>query len=175
MKNWIPFSHQEYDQVWDRIYRDFKFKPSTSIFPSFQVSLPFITYDISDYLRDSIDLDVYDTLEDSADLDAYNDLEEQALDAFKTITSVDEYILALDWQHESYWVNPRLEFEKDEFGEWTIPIFPNGDYYLFIQKDFKWGYLKNPWEKSITIFGEEVIHAFDEHKPRMFHKILRQG
>lgn len=175
MENWIPFSHQEYDQIWDRIYRGFNFKPSTSIFPSFQVPHPFITYDISDYLRDSINLDAYDTLEDSADLDAYDDLEEQALDAFKELTSVDEYILALDWQHESYWVNPRLEFEKDEFGEWTIPIFPNGDYYFFIQKDFKWGYLGHPWEKSITIFGEEVINAFDEHKPRMFHKILRQG
>ncbi|GKW44564.1 DUF2716 domain-containing protein [Planococcus sp. NCCP-2050] len=163
MENWIPFSHQEYDQIWDRIYRDFKFKPSTSIFPSFQVPHPFITYDISDYLRDSIDLDTYD------------DLEEQALDAFKEITSVDEYILALDWQHESYWVNPRLEFEKDEFGEWTIPIFPNGDYYFFIQKNFKWGYLGHPWEKSITIFGEELINAFDEHKPRMFSKILRQS
>ena len=175
MENWIPFSHQEYDQIWDRIYRDFKFKPSTSIFPSFQVPHPFITYDISDYLRDSIDLDAYDTLEDSADLDAYDDLEKQALDAFKEVTSVDEYILALDWQHESYWVNLRLEFKIDEFGEWTIPIFPNGDYYFFIQKDFKWGYLGHPWEKSITIFGEELINAFDEHKPRMFRKILRQS
>lgn len=163
MENWIPFSHQAYEQIWDRIYRDFNFKPSTSIFPSFQVMHPFITYDISDYLRDSIDLDAYD------------DLEKQSLDAFKEITSVDEYILALDWQHESYLVNPHLEFEKDEFGEWTIPIFSNGDYYLFIQKDFKWGYLGHPWEKSITIFGEELINAFDEHKPRMFRKILRQS
>lgn len=163
MKNWVPFSRQEYEQIWDRIYRDFKFEPSISNFPPFQVPPPFITYDISDYFGDL------------ADLDAYDDLEEQALDAFKEITSVDEYILALDWQHKCYWVNPRSEFEKDEFGEWTIPIFPNGDYYFFIQKDFKWGYLGHPWERSITIFGKELINAFDKHKPRMFCKILRQG
>ncbi|NMH74024.1 DUF2716 domain-containing protein [Bacillus sp. RO2] len=163
MKNWIPFSDQEYDQIWDRIYRDIKFEPSLSNFPSFQVPYPFITYNISDYFGGS------------ADLDAYDDLEENALDAFIETTLVDEYILALDWQHECYWVNPRLEFEKDEFGEWTIPIFPNGDYYFFIQKDFKWGYLGNPWERSITIFGKELINAFEKHKPKMFHKILRQG
>lgn len=175
MENWIPFSNQKYDQIWDRIYRDFKFKPSTSIFPSFQVPHPFITYDISEYLRDPTDLDAYDTLKDSADLDVYDNLEKKALDAFKETTSVDEYILALNWQHQGYWVNPRLEFVIDEFGEWTIPIFPNGDYYFFIQKDFKWGFLGHPWEKSITIFGEELINAFNKHKPRMFRNILRQS
>jgi len=163
MRNWVPFSAQEYDQIWDRIYRDFKFEPSISKFPSFQVPHPFVTYDISNCFGDSVDLDAYD------------DLEEKAIDAFKETTSVDEYILALDLHHECYRVNPHLEFEKDEFGEWTIPIFPNGDYYFFIQKDFKWGYLGHPWERSITIFGEELINAFDKHKPRMFRKILRQG
>ncbi|ANU13035.1 hypothetical protein B481_0362 [Planococcus halocryophilus Or1] len=132
MGNWISFSHKEYDQTWDRIYRDFKFKPSISTFPSFQVPNPFITYDISEYFRNP------------ADLDAYDNLEEKALDAFKEITTIDEYILALDWQHEYYWVNSRLEFEKDEFEEWTVPLFPNGVYYFFIQKDFKWGYLGHP-------------------------------
>ena len=163
MKNWIPFSDQEYDQIWERIDRDFKFKPSISNFPSFHAPHPFITYDISDYFGDSADFNIYD------------DLEEKALDSFKEITLIDEYIMALDWQHECYWVNPRLQFKKDEFGEWTIPIFPNGDYYFFIQKDFKWGYLGHPWEKSITIFGKELINIFENHKPRMFRKILRRG
>ncbi|MFD0048180.1 DUF2716 domain-containing protein [Actinomycetes bacterium NPDC127524] len=163
MKNWISLSEQESDQVWDKIHRDFTFKPSTTKFPSFKAPVPFIKYDISGFYGES------------ADLDAYDDLEEKALIAFKEITLVDEYILALDWQHECYWVNPRLEFERDEFGEWNIPIFPNGDYYFFIQKDFKWGFLGHPWEKSITIFGKDLIEAFDKLKPRMFRKNLRQG
>jgi hypothetical protein len=162
MKNWVPFSEKEYDQIWERIYRDFKFEPSISEFPSFKVPYPFITYDVSDYFGESVDLDAYD------------DLEEKALLVFKENTSFNEYILALDWQHECYWVNPNVKFERDEFGEWIIPIFPNGDYYFFIQKDFKWGFLGHPWEKSITIFGKELINGFGKHKPRMFHKILRQ-
>ena len=163
MKNWIPFSNQEYNQIWDRIDREFNFVPSISKFSSFYIPHPFITYNISDYFEDVVDVNIYD------------DLEKKALDSFKEITLIDEYIMALDWQHECYWVNPHLEFKRDEFGEWTIPIFPNGDYYFFIQKDFKWGFLGHPWERSITIFGNELINAFENHKPRMFRKILRQG
>ncbi|AMX00325.1 DUF2716 domain-containing protein [Rummeliibacillus stabekisii] len=162
MRNWVPLSKKEYGQNWNRIYRDFKFKPSTSIFPSFNVPHPYITYNVSGYFGDS------------SDLSAYDDLEEKVLDVFKECTMLGEYILALDWQHECYWINPRLEFERDEFGEWAIPIFPNGDYYFFIQKDFKWGFLGHPWENSITIFGKELIDAFNKNKPRMFRKILRQ-
>lgn len=163
MRNWIPLSNREYENVWNKIYEDFNFEPSTSEFPSFQVPQPFITYDISDYFGYS------------EDLDAYDDLEDKALIVFQDNTAKEEYLLALDWQHECFWINPHLEFPKDEFGEWTIPIFPNGDYYFFIQKDFRWGYLGHPWERSITVFGADLIAAFEKHRPRMFKKVLRQG
>ena len=162
-ENWITLSSKEKDQIWNKVYKKFKFKPSVSKYPSFKVPQPFITYSVSDYVGDSIDLT------------AYNDLEEKALLAFKELTLSDEYILALDWQHECYWVNTHIPFEKNQFGEWTVPIFPNGDYYFFVEKDFKWGYLGHPWEQSITIFGEELISTFKNHRPNMFQKVLRQG
>ncbi|MBJ8110528.1 DUF2716 domain-containing protein [Bacillus cereus group sp. N6] len=158
MGNWMEYTDEEYDQIWDRIDSKLKFSPSDSIFPSFKVPSPFVTYDISHYFGESI-----------------NDLESKALQAFKKNTASNEYIMALDWQHECYWVNPHLEFERNEFNEWIIPVFPNGDYYFFIQKDFKWGYLGHPWEKSITIFGKELIESFERNKPEMFRNILRQG
>ncbi len=158
MKNWIEFTDKEDEQIWDKIYSELKFSPSLSIFPSFKVPSPFVTYDISHCFGESI-----------------NDLESKALQAFQEITASNEYIMALYWQHECYWVNPHVEFERNEFDEWIIPVFPNGDYYFFIQKDFKWGYLGHPWEKSITIFGKELIESFDRNKPKMFQNILRQG
>ena len=150
-------------RIWDKVYSDYEFSPSVSIFPSFKVPGPFITYDISHYFGELVDLNVYD------------ELEEKALKVFKENTASNEYMMALDWQHECYWVNPHLEFERNEFDEWMIPVFPNGDYYFFIQKDFKWGYLGHPWEESITIFGEELIESFERNKPEMFQNILRQG
>ena len=163
MDNWIPLSDQENKMIWKRIYKEFKFKLSISKFPSFKVPSPFITYDISHLFEEAIELSLYDAIE------------AEALNVFKDNTLANEYILALDWQHECYWVNPHLEFLKDQFGEWTVPIVPNGDYYFFIQKDFKWGLLGHPWEKSITIFGETLINAFNNQHSKVLRSVLRKG
>ena len=163
----MELSTIEYREVWDRIYDDFTFELSMSDFPSFQVSKSFITYDVSKYLNGSVGVDIYE--------DAYNDLEEKSLLVFQELTQRNEYMYALDWQHSCYWVNPCLEFSKNEFGEWTVPIFPDGDYYFFIQKNFEWGLLGHPWERTITIFGEKLIKVFEEYQPKMFQEIVRQG
>jgi hypothetical protein len=84
MKNWMEFTDKEYDRIWDRVYSDYEFSPSVSIFPSFKVPGPFITYDISHYFGESVDLNVYD------------ELEEKALQVFKENTASNEYIMALD-------------------------------------------------------------------------------
>lgn len=146
------------------LYRKFKFKPSITKFPSFKVPKPFIIYDISRYYNWLKELDEFKML--------YSNLEEKSLLAFQELTKEDEYFYALDWQHTCYWVNPFLEFPRDEFNEWLVPIFPDGDYYFFLQKEFKWGLLGHPWEKTIAIFGEDLIQAFEKHKPRMFNTIL---
>ncbi|MCA1032540.1 DUF2716 domain-containing protein [Bacillus timonensis] len=163
MENWISFSDIEYERVWNKVYEDFKFEPSISKFPAFHVPSPFVTYDVSNYFGACDDFSVYE------------ELEEKALIAFRANTLKEEYILALDWQHDCFWFNPHLEIEKDEFDEWKIPIFPDGDYSFFIQKDFKWGYLGHPWERSITVFGEELLASCKQNMPTMFRKVLRQG
>ena len=133
MKNWIPLTHQERKLVWRTLYRDFKFSPSISRFPSFRVPSPFITYDISAYF------------EDSSLLHADEDLEEKALLAFQELIRADEYMLALDWQHECYWITPYGSFEKDEFGEWTVPVL------------------------------QGMIDSFTRHHPILFHRKIREG
>ncbi|MGJ7913837.1 DUF2716 domain-containing protein [Neobacillus sp. LXY-1] len=167
MDNWIELSKLENKEVWDRIYEEFKFVPSISHFPSFVVSSPFITYDVSMLLNGSVDSQKYDEI--------YNDLEEKSLLVFQELTRTNEYMYALDWQHPGYWIDSRLEFPRDEFDEWTVPIFPNGDYYFFINQNFEWGLLGHPWEQTITIFGKELIMSFKRHQPIIFQKILRQG
>jgi len=167
MKNWIELSSVEYREVWDRIYDKFNFKPSVSNFPSFEVPSPFITYDTSLYSNGSVDIDTYNEI--------YSEFEEKSLLVFQERIQKNEYLYALDWQHPCYWINPHLEFLKNEFDEWTVPIFPDGDYYFFIHKNFEWGLLGHPWEKTITIFGIELIKGFEEHQPRMLQKILPQG
>ncbi|MER2078549.1 DUF2716 domain-containing protein [Psychrobacillus psychrotolerans] len=47
MKNWLKLSNADYEKVWNKIYDELKFEPSTTDFPSFKVPSPFIIYDVS--------------------------------------------------------------------------------------------------------------------------------
>lgn len=166
--NWTELTKSEEKTVWKKVYKEFKFKPSISKFPSFVVPSPFITYDISAYRNWSGDREEFEKI--------YKDLEDKSLFAFQKLSNKDECFYALDWQHPCYWINPFLEFPRDEFNdEWTIPIFPDGDYYFFIQKELNWGFLGHPWEKTITVFGKGLIKAFEKYSPRMFNTISRIG
>jgi hypothetical protein len=163
MKNWIELDNAEYRKIWDKIYNEFNFEPSMTNFPSFSPPVPFITYDISSIWGASN----HDEL--------YFNLEAKFLESFQTLTNPNEYFYALDWQHDCYWINAFLDFPKDDLDRWLIPAVPDGDYYFFIHNDFKWGILSHPWEKTITIFGKELIEKILNNKPAIFHSILRKG
>ncbi|AMB89046.1 MULTISPECIES: DUF2716 domain-containing protein [Bacillus] len=164
MENWIPLTDKELKYAWKTFDQEFKFNPSISRFPGFQAPSPYITYDISAYF------------EDPSLLSADEDLEKKALLSFQeNITGTGEYMQVLDWQHECYWITPYGSFEKDEFGEWRVPVLPNGDYYFFLSKEMTWGLLGHPWEQSITIFGEGLIDSFTRHRPLLFQRKIREG
>ena len=38
-------------------------------------------------------------------------------------------------------------------------FYPDGDYYFFVQRDLKWGYLGHPWRREIWIFGVPLLDA----------------
>ncbi|MFF2528713.1 DUF2716 domain-containing protein [Brevibacillus sp. NPDC058079] len=157
MNNWIPLSDEQYRLVWGKFYKDFNFKPSihSSDWPSFRLPIPFVTFDITEYTDDDID-----------------DLEEKCVTNLRAVTGSDDYIYALDWQHESYRYNPHLENGNVSR---RIGFYPDGDYYFFLNKDFMWGYLGHPWEQSISIFGEDLIYQFETNRPAIFGKIVRSS
>ncbi|MDQ0874610.1 hypothetical protein QFZ77_003269 [Paenibacillus sp. V4I3] len=154
MDNWISLSNELYRHVWDKFYEDFNFNPSvySSDWPSFSLPTPYITYKITNYTDEDID-----------------DLERKCVACLKVVTEPDEYLYALDWQHESFHYNPHLGPPR------TISFYPDGDYYLFINKDFLWGYLGHPWEHTISIFGVELIHQFEINRPNLFGEIIRSS
>ncbi|WP_254475893.1 DUF2716 domain-containing protein [Brevibacillus sp. HB1.4B] len=48
---------------------------------------------------------------------------------------------SLDWHHECYLYNPHPEDGKAIGWIWFCP---DGDYCFYLNKDFKWGYLRHP-------------------------------
>jgi hypothetical protein len=156
MENWIILNENEYDLVWTAFENKYKFDPSV-----YQKDWPSITIDSDDYI----------TYELNGTWDEANDLDEICLENIKKIILKDEYIYALDWQHESYKFNPNLPIENDK---WIIPFYPNGDYYIFFPKDMRWCYFGHPWEQSITLIGKDIIREFENVQPKIFGNILRK-
>lgn len=138
--SWIPMTQAEDENVWRVIDQQFQFIPSTTVFPSFRAPSPFITYEVNYEKREEIERELGRILTE--------------------LTVEGERVIALDWNHQGYWIDPRRPFLRNEEGDWMIPAVPDGDYSFFIARNFRWGYLGHPWEGSITLFGEEMISAF---------------
>lgn len=59
MENWIELSSMEDSKVWERFYKQFRFNPSMTSFPSYKVFRPFRKYDISSYLNWTGDMQTF--------------------------------------------------------------------------------------------------------------------
>ena len=152
MTNWKQLSDQEQDEIWNKFYPTFNFRPSVSEedFPSILSSLPLLKFDISNCYSTDFPLDK---------------LEQIALKLFDKISNTGDRLYALDWQHECFDFDPRKFMDLDERNEWIIPIFPNGDYYIFLTKDFKNMWFGHPWEQTITLVGNEIVKFGTEMIP----------
>jgi len=95
----------------------------------------------------------------------YDDLHDKMRTVFQEITIEGERILALNWQHDCYSFDPRLPFEKDEFDEWLISVFPNGDHIFFLTGDFKNIYYGDGIHKTISISGDSLLEAVAHYRP----------
>lgn len=152
--NWTPLTEEDEKNAWRFIYETLLFTPHAVekvVFPK----LSSVRYNISKYYNEGFKEDYYD------------DLHSKAIDAFKEITA-NNLIFALNFQHQSYSFNPQLPFEKDEFGEWLIPFFPNGDYVFFLTADLKSGAFCDGINGEIFLLGEKIIAAFEKNRPLIF-------
>jgi hypothetical protein len=156
MENW-----QELDDVvavgaWNFIFIDLKFSPyiyGEKI--SVNSTLPKTTFDISKFYNSGFSEQ------------AYEDLHRVAIFWFKDI-AINGKIFALKWQQSAYSFTPFLPFELDEFGEWLVPLFPNGDFEFFLSPDFSNGIFADGINFKITFWGSKIIDSLKINFPMMF-------
>ena len=147
----------DYKNVWDWVYNELSFKPSTrSIdWPSIQTSRNSIKFKI-DFLWGS----GYSEL-------VYFNFIQHAIEVFMAITLPGEEVYALDWQHECFYFDPRKLNAQDMLDDGSsatkISFIPDGDYYIFITKDFENVWFGHPWERTITIIGDKLITSIKEN------------
>lgn len=65
-------------------------------------------------------------------------------------------LFALDWQHPSYRFSPREVGGRGQ-PDWPLGPYPDGDYFVFLSEDFRFGSFGHPWEHSLCLFGEELL------------------
>jgi Protein of unknown function (DUF2716) len=162
---WEELSESEDKIIWTSFEKTFNFHPSIipKDWPSFKEPLPSKTFDISIMFNSS-----------SEEFNFLNgDLLINCLLAFRDCLTKSDFLYVFDWQHPSYKFFPHSDFKFRNEKEWKVSVFPNGDYYIFISKDFTFGSLGHPWERTICIFGDCLINALEVHKPELFKNIKR--
>ena len=159
METWTELSDPERSAVWDRFYPHFAFRPSITSdnWPGIREPDPFVTFSIPQGYSEH-------------DLD---DLHQQVLSAFRACTPPEGQLYALDWQHVCFWFRPHGEVEGPE--SWRVPVLPNGDYYIFLAEDFRFGIFGHPWERTWCVFGAELLAKLRTQRPRMFSTIRRHS
>lgn len=137
-----------YNNLWDKIYKDFKFNPSVDVNKKpFEFNINYKVYKLKSL---------------------WNEEQEKIVnDIFREMSNDDIY--ALEWQSDGFEFNPNEEItlgyhyhDNDRNCEVYFPSYcPNGDYYFFIAKDFSYGLLGHPWRKEIYVFGDDLINKFE--------------
>lgn len=149
-------SAEQYDLIWDKIYDELHFRPSVDpgVTP-FVISVPYAVYGIRMAVENH-----------------YAQLAPLITQTFINCTAPGEKLYALDWQHSSFLFDPRDPRQMESiyvedpryFGggyqAYFPPYLPDGDYYFFIDQQFRFGYLSHPWREEVWIFGDCLIAEF---------------
>ena len=148
---WQPL---DYATAWTTFERRFRFRPSMdpATWPAINEPVPSVTLD----LRPVFDLPQRECERDTAALN------QAVLDAWLAVLEPGAKLMALDWQHTSFWFDPRQAAALAE--PWRITPVPDGDYSIFVTPDLAHGTVGHPWERSLCIFGRPLI---DELMPAL--------
>jgi Protein of unknown function (DUF2716) len=153
---WREMSHGQMDEAW----KEYEERTGQRKQGGFTTPAPSVTWDISPiYLRGK---DYLERLE--------SDLTLKALQALMQCTRPGEELLALDWQHPCYFFDPHAGVSDARPSSWAVPVLPNGDHYLFLAQDYRFGIIGNCVDMTVCVFGQELLDAFAVAPPLIFNK-----
>ncbi|MFD1901047.1 DUF2716 domain-containing protein [Enterococcus termitis] len=159
-KKWKILSKIESQNIWSKVYKEFDFQPR------------FETEGDVYFINQSYDL--YDCSEAAYIADTNINWSVTIQNIFlKSLNKGQKKIYALTWKHNDFIYDPSIKIEsqnplsedntvlKNNGDIYYLPRFyPDGEYYIFIAKDFSWGYLTDPWRKHIFVFGDPLKRIF---------------
>ena len=166
MTAWSPLPRSEEDHIWERFKSRFRFRPSTNpdCWPAIREPRPSVTYSLAGERPD--------WREGQEPLGS--ELNMALLRAFQGCTAEDEALYVLDWQHDCFWLHPHREFAAKDWSQWEIPIYPDGDYYIFLEQNLSFGTFGHPWEHSLCVFGRPLLQLFEPTSVSWLGPVIRR-
>ncbi len=166
---WEPLSRVADEPAWYWVHDKLRFWPSTFAhdWPGFHEPSPSAAWDLStgEYDRASAEfrLGPYAVEE--------HDVARAVLAALQEVTAEDDWLWVLHWQHQSFKFWPH---RMQQNAPWPVSVFPRGDYHLFLAADFSYGTLGHPWERTLCVFGENLLPAVEKHADGILTNQLRR-
>lgn len=164
-KGWSELDRPTEDLAWRFMYDHLGFRPSINPlnWPGIKEPSPSETYSFGYIYQEAI-------LAEQLEIE----LNGKVLLALQKILHSGEHLIVLDWQHNCFYFDPTV-CESDNLDSWPVFVLPNGDYYIFLASDFRFGIFGHPWEQTICCFGSEFLEAIQEDPPRLFRKTIRRN
>ncbi|WP_342461833.1 DUF2716 domain-containing protein [Bacillus sp. FSL R5-0286] len=153
--NWDILTDKKNEELWNIVHKKIKWNPGSKLV---KIKPP------KPYKRFYIKMSDRNT---KYNLNELEEFECDILTFFKKCTDFNERIYALEWQHSGYSFSPHLPIELDDFGDWLIPPYPDGDYRFFFKADLEWGVLGDPVQHQIIIYGESLLLEIEKSKPKI--------
>ena len=149
---WYEFERD--DDIWRKFSTRFDFRPSTKKkdWPGIKERSPSTTYK----------LPIFSQIDFQKTWDLY-------LECLKSLVRPgQEKIHVLDWHHTSYTLIP-----TEAGSDWVIHPIPNGDYYIFLEPQFRFGTFGHPWEWSFHVFGDLLLNKIRSVNIPCLNDVLR--
>ena len=154
----MAISKEDEDFIYNFIKKELRFYHSCNdnfLLP-FSINRPFAVYDVSKITDEQFDL-----------------LYELAPTAIANCLPKGHKLYAIDWFHKFILYDPRNLNDSQE-SEGLMPYYNSkgiayfngfigdGDYYFFIEKYGRFGYLTHPWREEVWVYGEDLLEEFEK-------------
>jgi hypothetical protein len=146
----------EHDEVWTQFRKRFDFRPETRVFPGITEPETSATWSLRDGEESVVD-----------------DLHEIVHNGLVRGTRPGEPLYWLDWNHIGYRFDPHRVGGRGP--RWPGAVFPDGDYYLYLAADLRFGTFGHPWEETLCVFGEPLLTAVETRLTTLLGAPIRRA
>ncbi|MGW2254309.1 DUF2716 domain-containing protein [Kitasatospora sp. NPDC001660] len=160
----------EHGEIWNRFQAAFDFRPDTSVIPGISEPTPSVTWSL-------------ESLDDDPGYRKLDRLVGVVQDGLARCCRPGESLWLLDQPHTSYRLRPDLVpadaskprvVEGQAWQGWPLSPYPDGNYSVQLAEDLRFGIFGHPSEKSICVFGADLLDAVAEEVGGLLPHVIRR-